>query len=162
MKADKFLKALKDRGFDFFTGVPCSYFTTLCDLLADSGFDEHIPAVREDQALGLACGAYLAGKLPVLYMQNSGLGYSLEAFASLPLIYHIPCLVLVSYRGPDDPGMEEHRVMGEHTEEILHAFKIEYSVFSGDPGEPDLDKIKTYLQTKKLPYVILFKKGALQ
>ena len=177
---------MEEKGFDFFTGVPCSYFTPLCDLLAKKDSSRHIPAVREDIALGLASGAYLAGKLPVLYMQNSGIGYCLEAFASLPMIYRIPVLVLVSYRGPADRGMEEHLVMGEHTEEILRSFKLEYAIFADPervaPAAHDVTKgyssqkkssdantdfrlrskeIKKYLEKEELPYFLLVGKGAL-
>lgn len=169
MKAADFLNLLEDNGFNFFTGVPCSYFSPLCDLLAKKDASFHIPAVREDIALGLASGAYLAGKLPVVYMQNSGIGYSLEAFASLPMIYHIPVLVLVSYRGPGDQGMEEHLVMGEHTEEILQSFKIKYSIFGslnadveGVDKAPDIEEIRQYCLKEELPYFLLVSKGALE
>lgn len=120
-----------------------------------------MPALREDIALGLAGGAYLAGKLPVVYMQNSGLGYSLEAFASLPLIYRIPCLVLVSFRGPEDPDMEEHVVMGRYTEDILKTFRLKYTIFTGEMGHLEIGAIKDYLLKEELPYILLFKKGAL-
>jgi phosphonopyruvate decarboxylase len=171
MKAADFYTLLKDNGFNFYTGVPCSYFAPLCELLNKEATSFHLPAVREDIALGLASGAYLAGKLPALYMQNSGLGYSLEAFASLPLIYYIPMLVLVSYRGPQDQGMEEHLIMGQHTEEILQSFKLHYSFLScaGEPSEnkkqafepADINEIKRYLLEVELPYFLLVEKGAL-
>ncbi|MCK5058156.1 MAG: sulfopyruvate decarboxylase subunit alpha [Candidatus Aminicenantes bacterium] len=168
MKAADFLDLLEKKGFNFFTGVPCSYFTPLCNLLAVKETTFHIPAVREDIALGLACGAYLAGKLPVVYMQNSGIGYSLEAFASLPIIYRMPVLVLTSYRGPQDQDMEEHLVMGQHTEEILQSFKIKYSIFGKPCKEtavvekaPDIQAIRQYLLKEELPYFLLVGKGAL-
>lgn len=162
MNAADLLSLLTEKGFDFFTGVPCSYFAPLCNLLARRDYAFHVPAVREDIALGLASGAYLAGKLPVVYMQNSGLGYSLEAFASLPLIYRMPCLVLVSYRGPEDQGMEEHLVMGQHTEAVLKEFKLNYSIFKGELAEPELGAIKEYLVRQELPYFLLTCKGALE
>lgn len=168
MKAADFFSLLKENGFNFFTGVPCSYFAPLCELLNKETAAFHLPAVREDIAVGLAGGAYLAGKLPVLYMQNSGIGYSLEAFASLPLIYYIPMLALVSYRGPQDQGMEEHLIMGQHTEEILQDFKMKYSII-GEPREnaqqtfkpADIKEIKRYLLKEELPYFLLVEKGAL-
>jgi len=161
MKAADFLQTLEAHGFNFFTGVHCSYFLTLCHLLAERKESQHVPALREDIALGLASGAYLAGKLPVVYMQNSGLGYSLEVFASLPLIYHIPSLVLVSLRGPEDPDMEEHVIMGRYTEDILETFQLKYAVFPGEMGHPEIGAIKDYLLKEELPYILLFKKGAL-
>ncbi len=162
MKAEDFLTLLKKQGFNFFSGVPCSYLKPLCEILNKSNDFLHIPAVREDIAVGLSVGAYLSGKLPVIYMQNSGLGYSLEAFASLHLIYYIPSLVLVSYRGPEDQGWEEHLVMGKHTEDLLRAFRLKYSIFKGKISEKELKEIKDYLINEQLPYFLLITKGALE
>ncbi|UCH92972.1 MAG: sulfopyruvate decarboxylase subunit alpha [Candidatus Aminicenantes bacterium] len=161
MKAQQFLELLEKKGFDFFTGVPCSYVKPLIAHLSRRAQAFHVPAVREDIAVGLAAGAYLAGKTPVIYMQNSGLGYSLEAIASLHLIYHFPALFLITYRGPDDPGMEEHLVMGQHTEELLNAFQIKYSLLKETISGTEIQQIKEYLKEKELPYVLLVTKGAL-
>ncbi len=164
MKARQFLELLEKNRFDFFTGVPCTYVKPLIDVLNERCKENntfHVPAVREDIAVGLAAGAYLAGKSPVIYMQNSGLGYSLEAIASLHLIYNFPTLFLVTYRGPNDPGMEEHQVMGQHTEELLTAFKIKYSLLKETLSETEIKEINDYLQETQLPYVLLITKGAL-
>jgi len=164
MKGRQFLQLLEKHGFDFFTGVPCTYVKPLIAVLNERGKGNsnfHVPAVREDIAVGLAAGAYLAGKSPVIYMQNSGLGYSLEAIASLHLIYNFPTLFLVTYRGPNDPGMEEHQVMGQHTEEILKAFKIKYSLLKETLSETGIKEISDYMQQTQLPYVLLVTKGAL-
>ena len=162
MKAIDFLTILEKNGFSFFTGVPCSYLSPLCKALVHKDGSFHVPAVREDVALGLAAGAYLAGKLPVIYMQNSGLGYCLEAFDSLHLIYHIPALVLVTYRGPEDQGWEEHVIMGKHTEELLNTFHMKYSLFKGKTSAGEIEQVKQYLVDRELPYFFLVTKGALQ
>ena len=164
MKAAEFLSILEKSGFDFFTGVPCSYVKPLIPLLhqRNQQLDTfHVAAVREDIAVGLAAGAYLAGKWPVIYMQNSGLGYSLEAIASLHLIYGFPTLFLVTYRGPEDPGMEEHQVMGQHTEELLMAYKIKYSLLRESTSADEIRAVKDYLVKAELPYALLVTKGAL-
>jgi sulfopyruvate decarboxylase subunit alpha len=162
MHSRDFLTLLMDGGFDFFTGVPCSYFAGLVRALGERNDLLHVPAVREDLAMGLAAGAYLTGRMPVVYMQNSGFGYSLEVFASLNIIYHVPVLVVMSYRGPEDPGMEEHRVMGEHTEEVLRSFGLAYSVFDGSRVQVELDRMKNHLAEQNLPFVLLTRKGALE
>lgn len=162
MKGIDFLTILEKEGFDFFTGVPCSYLSPLCKALARKDQSFHVPAVREDIALGLAAGAYLAGKLPVIYMQNSGLGYCLEAFTSLQLIYQIPALVLVTYRGPEDQGWEEHLIMGKHTEELLNIFHMRYSLFKGTTSAGKIEEMKRYLVDRGLPYFLLVMKGALE
>jgi sulfopyruvate decarboxylase subunit alpha len=164
MKAEQFLEVLEESGFDFFTGVPCSYVKPLIPLLHQRNQKSgafHVPAVREDIAVGIAAGAYLAGKTPVIYMQNSGLGYSLEAIASLHLIYGFPALFLVTYRGPEDPGMEEHQVMGQHTEEILKTYGITYSLLKASTTAAEIRPLKEYLEKTESPYALLVTKGAL-
>lgn len=161
MKAHDFLNLLENNGYNFFTGVPCSYFTSMINHLNKQNHLLHIPAVREDIAVGLAAGASLAKKQSVVYMQNSGLGYSLEAFASIHLIYRIPALVLLSYRGPEDQNMEEHMIMGQHTEEILQSFHIKYSLLKNKISDLEIKKITDTITTQQLPYFLLVYKGAL-
>jgi len=161
MNAVEFLELLESKGFNFFTGVPCSYLGNLCRLLDRKDPHVHVPAGREDLALGIAAGAYLAGKQPVVYMQNSGLGYCLEAFVSLHAIYRIPALILVSYRGPADQGWEEHFFMGMHTEKLLNVFDGAYSIFENRISETEMEKIRTFLANESRPYFLLVTKGAL-
>jgi hypothetical protein len=81
--APELVAALKAAGFDFFAGVPCSLLKGLVSIL-DADPDAHyVSATREDSALGMAAGAYLGGKTPMVLMQNSGLGVSVNALASL-------------------------------------------------------------------------------
>ena len=161
MRATDFLKYLQREGFDFFSGVPCSYLKPLCELLEDMPFNKHVPAVREDLALGIAAGAALSRKNPVVYMQNSGLGYSMEALASLHIIYRLPVLLLVTYRGPDDTGWEEHQVFGRKTEPLLQTFEIKHSIFSGEFTAGQFDEIQECMRIDQQPYALLIPRGAL-
>src|SRR5207249_4463765 len=72
LPADHFVDRLLAAGFDFFVGVPCSLVKTLLAELERRGL--YLGETREDAALGVAAGAYLAGRTPVVVMQNSGLG----------------------------------------------------------------------------------------
>ena len=81
----QFVQHLRHAGFDFFTGVPCSLVKSVIATLEERG--GYIAETREDAAVGLAAGAYMAGKQPVVIMQNSGLGVCLNALSSLSLIY---------------------------------------------------------------------------
>ena len=114
--------------------------------------------MREDAAVGLCAGAYLAGKLPVLLMQNSGLGYCINAFTSLNLIYKIPVLVIMSWRGEDSSDAPEHIIMGEINQRLLTTCGMEYSVLSNENYEVSLN---TALQKIKegLPYTLMVGKG---
>ena len=150
---------LQRHGFDFFTGVPCSYLGALIDRLSGDGKGRYIPAVREDQALGLAGGAFLGGRTPAVLMQNSGLGYSLNVLTSLNLIYRMPLLLIVSWRGlgPDAP---EHRVMGAACRKLLDIVGVESRLPAG-AGElaESLGAAVEAMRRTRTPYALFIKAG---
>src|SRR5262245_36565951 len=98
-----FLDLLQAHGYNFFTGVPCSLFEGVTRLLDAEPQYGYVSAVREDSAMGIAAGAYLGGRQPVVFMQNSGLGVSTNALVSLNQIYDIPALLVISWRGQKEP-----------------------------------------------------------
>lgn len=128
MTANEFKEELKRSGLNFFTGVPCSLLAGLIEALGG----DYIPSVREDTAIGLASGAYLGGKTPCVLMQNSGLGYCLNVLSSLNLIYRMPVLLIVSYRGFEGKDAPEHIVMGRHCVESMKLFGIPARVCNKD------------------------------
>lgn len=153
--ARRFAQSLKKERFDFFTGVPCSLLGALIERLEGSGY---VPAPREDAAVGMASGAYLAGKRPVVLMQNSGLGYSLNVLTSLNLIYKIPVLCLVTYRGlgPDAP---EHIVMGKSCVALLEEIGVKCLVPDKEGLDAALAKAVKVIDEEKQPFAIFIKKG---
>lgn len=159
MKSAEFIQALENRGFDFFAGVPDSILKGLIAVLERRGERVYLPAVREDDALGAACGAYLAGKKPVVLMQNSGLGTSLNVLTSLHLIYRIPCLLLVSWRGFGGVDAPEHLVMGVACTKILEQVGIPYRVLDPAGAEADLQWADETLEDQKRPVALMVKKG---
>jgi sulfopyruvate decarboxylase alpha subunit len=109
--------ALIGAGFAPFFGTPCGVLAPLyANLEAEAGL---VTVPREDNAVGLAAGAALAGARPAVLMQNSGFGQSVNALASLIIPYEIPVLFIVSLRGKDPDHTAENTPMGEATEPIL-------------------------------------------
>jgi phosphonopyruvate decarboxylase len=120
--APAFIEALKKHGFDFFCGVPCSL---LKGLVAELEKDRaYVSATREDSALGIAGGAFLGGKRPLVLMQNSGLGVSVNAIASLHWLYELPVLLVISWRGEDRSDAPEHWMMGEIMNPMLDLMQV--------------------------------------
>ena len=152
-----FVGELKRHGCDFFTGVPCSFLTAILDRLQGEGYR---PAVREDVAVGLAAGAYLAGRRPVVLMQNSGLGVCLNALVSLNLIYRIPVLLVVSLRGYRIEDAPEHWVMGEVTTRLLETVKIPYRIVGESTYVDDCTAMAAVCREERLPAALLIRKGA--
>jgi sulfopyruvate decarboxylase subunit alpha len=132
--APAFLAALEAQGFDFYCGVPCSLLKGLVSLLEKNTALGYVSATREDSALGMAAGAFFGGKRPLVLMQNSGLGVSVNALASLHTLYEIPVLVVISWRGEDRSDAPEHWMMGEIMTPLLDLMKIPHRVLS--PAEP--------------------------
>src|SRR6185436_2371791 len=133
-RAPEFVAALKDAGFDFFCGVPCSLLKGLVSLLEKDEDARYISATREESALGMAAGAFFGGKRPMVLMQNSGLGVSVNALASQHTLYEIPVLLLISWRGEDRSDAPEHWMMGEIMTPVLDQMKIPHRLLA--PGEP--------------------------
>jgi phosphonopyruvate decarboxylase len=154
------LAALLDRhGFDFFTGVPCSLVEDLIAALETHPRFPWLAAVREDVAVGLAAGAWLGGRRPVVVMQNSGLGTSLNALASLSLMYGLPALLLVTWRGYQGKDAPEHILMGEISPGLLDLLGIPYRVLSPDSVEEHLAWATRELDAREIPVALLVPPG---
>jgi sulfopyruvate decarboxylase alpha subunit len=110
--------ALLERGFSPFFGTPCGILAPLYTQLECQGGLWTVS--REDNAVGVAAGAAMAGRSPVVLMQNSGLGQSVNAIASLVVPYGIPMLLIVSMRGIAPDFTTENGVMGRLTEPLLN------------------------------------------
>ncbi len=159
ISSKSFIDQLQNLGFNFYTGIPCSLLSGLISSLEEAPDVNYIPSIREDAAVGLCTGAYMAGKLPVILMQNSGFGYSLNAFTSLNLIYKIPMLVIMSWRGCGGKDAPEHIIMGDINEKLLDTSGMLYSVLEEENAEAVLQKALKTITEDKLPYTLLIKKG---
>src|SRR5262245_64816549 len=129
---------LERRGFDFFAGVPCSLIEALIAALGSHPRLPYVAAPREDVAVGMAAGAWFAGRRPAVLMQNSGLGTSLNALASLSLMYGLPALLVVTWRGYRGKDAPEHILTGEISPRLLELLRIPYRMLSADTLEADL------------------------
>jgi len=157
-KSEDFAQELINNGYDFFTGVPCSLIGNLITNLTDRSDVTYIPAVREDAAVGVASGAYMGGKVPVVLMQNSGLGQCLNTLTSLNLIYRLPCLLIVTWRGfrKDAP---EHQVMGRTCNKLLDTVGIPHHEFNHDNIKVLINMSYKLVTENKEPLALFLKKG---
>jgi len=153
---------LRGYGFDFFTGVPCSLIQSLITALAVHPSPPYLPAVREDTAVGVAAGAWLAGRRPVVLMQNSGLGTSLNALASLSLMYGLPVLLIVTWRGYEGRDAPEHLLTGRITLPLLDLLGIPHRVLAHDSVEADLDWASRALETHSTPVALVVRPGVVE
>ena len=155
--AARFVDCLLAAGFDFFTGVPCSLVGPVIAELERRQL--YLGETREDAALGVAAGAYLGGRLPAVVMQNSGLGVSLNALGSLHLLYRLPCLLLVTWRGYEGRDAPEHLVMGRVLPRLLDVFDIEHRAPEPAGLEDGVDWAAARLRELRVPVALLVRPG---
>ncbi len=145
MDVEDFVNVL---GCDFYTGVPDSQLKALCNYLINTyGIDEkhHIIAANEGNCTALAAGYHLAtGKIPVVYMQNSGEGNIINPVASLlnDNVYAIPCIFVIGWRG--EPGVHDepqHIFQGQITCDLLDLMDIKNFVVNDDTSVEGLKTI---------------------
>lgn len=160
IESDDFVKAMQDAGFDFFTGVPDTILGGILDVLSQRRV--YIPSVREDEAVAMAAGAFLGGKVPVVLMQNSGLGNALNVLMSLHLIYRIPCLLVISWRGFEGNDAPEHLVMGHTMPQLMEIIRIDHRTLSRDTMADDLRWARQTVTEQRLPVALFVKKGVVK
>lgn len=134
---EQLFKSLEDQGISFFTGVPDSLLNDFCLYLCHHyGNDRHIMAANEGNAIAIAAGHYLAtGKIPVVYMQNSGIGNATNPLLSLAheSVYGIPMILVIGWRG--DPAIRDHaqhKKQGELTPVLMKDMDIPYEILDND------------------------------
>lgn len=130
-----FHRALAAAGVNFITGVPDSLLKEFCAYIdASLSSEQHLPAVNEGTAVGIATGVHLAtGGVPLVYMQNSGLGNAINPLLSLadPEVYGIPMLLLIGWRGePGEKDEPQHAKQGRVSAAMLEAMEIPYRILS--------------------------------
>lgn len=132
-----FIDTLKAHDIDFFAGVPDSLLKNICAYITDNlPADHNIIAANEGGAMGIAAGYHLAtGKVPVVYMQNSGEGNIINPLASLTdkEVYNIPVLLIIGWRGR--PGVHDepqHVKQGKVTTGLLNIMGINYAILPKD------------------------------
>jgi len=118
-------EALHKHGIDLVLTVPCKYIATLISQVEDDERFQLIYPSREEEGLGIAAGAYLAGRKSVMLIQNSGLGNMVNAYCSLNQFYGIPLCMIVTYRGDESETVPAQVPMGSITPDLLTMLGIE-------------------------------------
>ena len=168
MKVEKLVQII---GADFYTGVPDSQLKPLCDYLMNTyGIDKHhhIIAANEGSCTALAAGYHLAtGKVPVVYLQNSGEGNIINPAASLlnREVYAIPVVFIIGWRGePGVPDEPQHIYQGKVTLKLMEDMGVSTCVVSAESTDDYVEKAMHDFREKLMngfDVAFIIKKGAL-
>lgn len=158
---------LENAGVSFISGVPDTLLNDFCIGLEDSWDFGHILAANEGNAIALATGYHLAtNTVPLVYMQNSGLGNAMNPLISLTdkCVYSVPLVMVIGWRGePGSSDWPQHQLQGEVSPVLLNSLGIKYKILTEDE-EMSLEAIKWAVKEAKKnnqPTALLVKKGVL-
>ena len=161
-------KTLAEHGVTFFTGVPDSYLNGFCNYAMAHCGERNIIAANEGNAVGIAAGHYFASReIPLVYMQNSGQGNTINPLASLidKDVYAVPMLLLIGWRGQGntEPNHPQHKLQGEITPKLLEVMHIPYSILTDSDEEfkDIIEKAVRYCSENRQPYGLIAPKGVM-
>lgn len=153
-------------GVDYFCGVPDSITGPFSHFLQDNAEGRHVITANEGNAIGLAIGYHIAtGKIPLVYMQNSGLSNAIDPLASLAdrTVLSTPMLLLVGWRGQPGKNDEPHHTrQGAITPELLRSLEIPFDTLSCDPTEVNrqITEMVRNAGDQNRPYALLIEQGS--
>ncbi|SHJ59733.1 phosphonopyruvate decarboxylase [Roseomonas rosea] len=159
--ADDFIAEAGQAGFDFYTGVPCSFLTPLINGVLSTPSLAYVGAASEGEAVAIASGAWLAGRRTVVMCQNSGLGNAVNPLTSLNHPFRIPTLFLTTWRGePGIPDEPQHEVMGGITQDLIALMRLEQAPFpqASQALRPALALAVERMEATGLPYAMVVRK----
>jgi len=164
-----FYNHLTKKDVEFFTGIPDSLLKDICAYITDNTSNEkHIIAANEGNAIAIASGYHMAtNKVPMVYMQNSGIGNTVNPLISLAdsAVYQIPILLMIGLRG--EPGKKDepqHVKQGLVTADLLDAMQIPYLIIDQDEEKAleQLDKALATIKETNSSFAIIIKKGTFE
>ena len=140
---------------DFVTTVPCKQLAGVIDAVEENDAIYHIPANKEDEGMGLCAGAFMGGKRPMIIMQNTAIGVTINTLVTLTQFYRMPLPMLISYRGELGEPVACQVEMAVHTKALLAQLNIPTYHFHKQSDIEEFDKILKYTFMCNKPVAIL-------
>ena len=166
IEAAQFVEAARERGFDWYAGVPCSYLTPFINYVLQDPKLHYVSAANEGDAVAFIAGVTLGaqnGRHAVTMMQNSGLGNAVSPLTSLTWTFRLPQLLIVTWRGqPGVPDEPQHQLMGPITPAMLDTMEISWETFPTEAEAigPALDRAVAHMDATGRPYALVMQKGS--
>src|SRR6201996_1233083 len=168
IEARDFVEAARERGFEWYAGVPCSYLTPFINYVLQDPSLHYVSMANEGDAVALIAGVALAGvpggghRRGIAMMQNSGLGNAVSPLTSLTWTFRLPQLLIVTWRA--QPGVSDepqHALMGPITPKMLETMEIPWELFPSSESDigPALDRAVAHMDSTGRPYALVMQKG---
>ncbi|MBS0416884.1 MAG: phosphonopyruvate decarboxylase [Proteobacteria bacterium] len=162
IQARDFVEAARERGFEWWAGVPCSFLTPFINYVLQDPSLRYVSMANEGDAVALIAGTTLGGRRGVSMMQNSGLGNAVSPLTSLTWTFRLPQLLIVTWRA--QPGVHDepqHALMGPITPKMLETMEIPWELFPSATADigPALDRATAHMDATGRPYALVMQKG---
>ena len=156
-------KGIKEAGIHFISALPETWLVYLLQLAEDDPQMTLIEVAKEEEAIGIAAGAYFAGKPNLLLMQNHGFLASINGIVSLALLYRVPLVMLIAMRGHWGEPYPWHTQGGIHTEPVLRGLDIPFE-YARDPAKvgKQIREAHTLSQSSLSPVALLLTRDLLE
>lgn len=163
IEAGSFIESLRKLGYSQYSGVPCSFLKPFINYVIDDASLDYVGAASEGEAVGIAMGAYLAGRKTVTMCQNSGLGNMVNPLTSLNYPFRVPTLLISTWRG--EPGVKDepqHEQMGRIMPNLFDALEIPWKPFPTEVDQiaPTLEEAEASMAERQLPFGLIMSKDS--
>src|ERR1700757_183769 len=149
-------QALKKCGIGLVSALPETWLVHLIRMAEDDPEMILVRLAKEEEGVGISAGAHFAGVSSAMLMQNHGFLASINGIVSFALLYRIPLLMLISYRGSfgeKDPWQTQG---GNVTEPLLRALGIPYFLLANaDMVKKRIRQAQTLAESSLQPVAIL-------
>lgn len=145
------LADLKANGADFFVSVPCKLLGGFIATLEQDNEITYRAVNREEEGLGICTGAWLAGRKPVIVMQNTGVGTLITSLCSLANYYRLPFLMVISHRGSPGEPIGAQVPMGTAVETLLQTINVPTYMFSDPKDTKKIGQLVPFTDTAEGP-----------
>jgi sulfopyruvate decarboxylase alpha subunit len=126
------LKALKANEVRLVTYIPDNVLAPLIDAVHDDSWFRVVCPAREEEALGIVAGAWMAGVRGITLMQTSGFATLPNVLASLIVPYQIPALMMISERGTLGDHQLGQAIVCRTMRPVLQTLGIEHFAIERD------------------------------
>jgi sulfopyruvate decarboxylase alpha subunit len=123
-------QVFKDQGISLVPYVPDNVLRPLLDGIHADPFFTAFPCAREEEAIGIATGAIMAGRRTAVLMQTSGFATLPNVLASLPVAFQVPVVMVVSERGTMGEFNPGQAIVCRTMRPILDSMGIEHHTMS--------------------------------
>ncbi len=149
------IEILKRSKIDVVSTLPCEKISTLLRLVATERAFCHVGMNREENGVGVSAGVYLANGKPLMIIQSTGLGNSINAIMSLTVTYKLPLPIIASWRGIYKEKIAAQKPLGKAMPKLLDALDLKYTLIEAPTAIGLIEEVIQDAFANERPHIAL-------